>query len=506
TLYNNYGCKRKRFMPEQHDLLLLARTQEDALQDLEQVVLLGHEAWNKIGSAEDAARILREAGLRTNCITDLDSKGARQYLIEHTRDSLVVIPSLEDNYPYVVVEASLIDGLNLIFSNTGGIPEILGSLGNAQLFRPCAQDLATKLAEWLRHGRVAADRLGQYDARAANQRWLAFHDEVSAYARGASFVRTPESVPTRREKKSLDLCIPYFNHGRYLPQLLLSLEHQTRDDFNVIVIDDGSTDPESIRVFEAMRQKYSPRGWSFLHQENAFVDTARNTAVAHGTAEFISFLDADDIAALNLVERLLEAIHLSGDDCLMTCYCEFSEEEFPIDLTTGIRNTPCVAYKRPIGVDLLLSLADPDVLGSPVMIVRRSAYEAVGGFTEMEGAGHEDHELYIKLEFAGFRVDVLAEPLQLKRADENNLFSTTDKYLASMRIVRAYEERLREVNLEGLAGAFLSLSREAESLRERVYKLERPVRAWQKLLMPLRHVRRVYIQPVFRKLRQIWNG
>jgi len=496
---------RKGFEVFINALLLLARAQEDTLRSLEKVVLLGSEAQNKIGSAEDAAQMLREAGLQVSCITDLDSEGAQQYLAKHAEESLVVIPSLEDNHPYVVVEASLIDGLNILCSETGGIPEILGNRGSRQLFRPCVQELAAKLAEWLQHGWVAPDSLGHYDAQAANQRWLAFHDEVSDYARDASFARTLQPVPVFRDQKSLDLCIPYFDHGRYLPQLLLSLEHQTSDDFNVIVIDDGSADPESIRVFETMREKYTPHGWTFLRQENTFVDAARNAAVGRGTAEFLSFLDADDVAALNLVERFLEAIRLSGDDCLMTCYSEFRGDAFPIDLETGIQNTPCVAYKRPIGVDLVLSLADPDVLGSSVMIVRRSAYEAVGGFTEMEGAGHEDYELYIKLAFAGFKVDVLAEPLQLKRAHDNNLSSTMDIYLARMRIVRAYEKRFHEVNLNGMAGAFLSLAREAELLRERVYTLERPEKVERKSLWRLRHVRRVILLRFLEKITAFWE-
>ena len=480
---------RKGFEMFIRALLLLARTHGDTLQSLEKVVFLGHDSQNKIGTTEDAAQLLRDAGLEVSCLTNLDSEDAQGYLAEHADESLVVIPSLQDNHPYTVVETSLIEGLNMICSDIGGVKEILGERGRSQLFPPSVKELAAKLAEWLRRGWVAPESLGQYDVEAANRRWLAFHDEVSEYARDQSLATTSVTATVSPARKSMDICIPFFNHGRYLPQLLTSLEHQSTDDFDVIVIDDGSTEPDSIQVFDSMREKFSPRGWTFLRQENAFVDAARNSAVQHGSAEFISFVDADDIAAPNLVERLTEAIRLSGDDCLMTCYYEFRGDAYPIDLKTGAPNTPCVAYKRPIGVDLILSLTDPDVLGSPVMIVRRSAYESVGGFTEMEGAGHEDYELYIKLAFEGFKVDVLPEPLQLKRAHDHNMSSELDIYLARMRIVRAYERKLRDENLKGLASTLLSLARETESLRERVWALEGSkepepelvVSAWQKL-------------------------
>jgi glycosyltransferase involved in cell wall biosynthesis len=463
---------RKGFEVFIRALLLLARTSRQTLMGLEKVVLLGHDSQNKIGSAEDAAQMIRDIGLPVSCLTNLDSKGAQQYLADHIGDSLVVIPSLQDNFPYTVVEVSQIDGLNMICSDVGGVSEILGKRGSDQLFQPRVHDLAEKMTEWLRRGRVASDRLGHYDADAGNQRWLTFHDEVSDYVRDAAHVRTSVQVPVSRNKKSLDICIPFFNHGRYLPQLLLSLDHQTSRDFNVIAIDDGSTEPDSKLVFDSMHEKFASNGWTFLRQDNAFVDAARNAAADQGSAEFICFLDADDVAALNLVERLLEAIHLSGDDCLMTCYHEFRGSDFPLDLKTGTPNSPCVFYKRPIGVDLVLSLSDPDVLGSPVMIVRRAAFEAVGGFTETKDAGHEDYELYIKLAFSGFKVDVLPEPLQFKRAHNRNLSSDIDRYIARMRVVHAYEHHLRAANLEGLASAFLSLACEAESLRDRVHSLE----------------------------------
>jgi glycosyltransferase involved in cell wall biosynthesis len=269
-------------------------------------------------------------------------------------------------------------------------------------------------------------------------------------------------------EQNLDVCIPYFNHGDYLPQLLLSLERQTSQDFNVTVVDDGSTDESSIQVFDDMRQRYESSGWTFIRQKNSFVDAARNVAAAAGTAKYITFLDADDVASINLVERFQQAVRLSKCDCLMSCYYEFQGEGFPLDLYTGEVISPAVGYKRPIGVDLLLSLSDPDVLGSPVMIVRRKCYEAVGGFTETPHAGHEDYEFYIKLAFAGFDIDVLPEALQFKRAHNSNLSSHMDRYLARMRIVNAYERRLRQCNLEGLAGAVLGLSQEVQSLRYQV--------------------------------------
>jgi glycosyltransferase involved in cell wall biosynthesis len=110
--------------------------------------------------------------------------------------------------------------------------------------------------------------------------------------------------------------VPYFNKARHFPQLLKSLEYQTCTNFRVIAVDDGSADPESIEVFDAMADEYRQRGWIFFRQDNQFVDSARNRAAERATAEYLLFIDADDVLAANAIECLLNAALQTGDDCL----------------------------------------------------------------------------------------------------------------------------------------------------------------------------------------------
>lgn len=440
----------------------LGRERSDLIRGIDEVVLLGRDFDNRIGSSADALAILAQAGLSARCVDDLDSPSAVRFLAHHADESLVVIPSVLDNHPYTVVEASMVPGLNMICSDVGGIPEILGKRGAHQFFHADVSSCTAKIAECLERGNLPDGERGHYDPDAANERWLAFHREARE---AAARIRPRESS----RRGTIDICIATFNDARLLPQLLLSLERQTCPDFQVIVMDDGSTDPDALSILAEMKSHYEPRGWKFLRQENAFVDAARNAAVRAGDSEYLCFCDVDDVMAPNLVERLLDSIERSGADCLMTCYTGFEGDDFPLHPSTGELVAEPIVHKRPVGVDPVLSLVHPDVLGSPVAIIRRSAYETVGGFTEIPGAGHEDYELFIKLQMAGFDVDVLPEHLHIKREVPTSLSKTMSIYAAKRRVIDAYEKKLEPIGLQGMAATLFGATQQVKALQRELY-------------------------------------
>ena len=86
----------------------------------------------------------------------------------------------------------------------------------------------------------------------------------------------------------VSVVIPAYNHARFLPDALESVLAQTFRDFEVLVVDDGSTDNtgEVVAAF-APRVRY-------IHQHNGGPSRARNTGIRHTTGEYVAFLDADD--------------------------------------------------------------------------------------------------------------------------------------------------------------------------------------------------------------------
>ena len=400
------------------------------------------------GSAERVRRELAELGVPVTHAGNLDSDRAGEFLAENAADSLVVAPSPVENFPYAVIEASRISGLKLLCSNGGGIPEIFDGRGDAQLFEAYPAGLATKIAEGL--CAPAGDRqMTAYDAEAANLRWLAFHRMAVESA----------AAPHRRGSPAggtVDVCIPNFNQSGYLSQLLKGLEHQTARGFEVIVVDDGSR-PAEQGLFESLAARYRERGWKFVTQANSFVDAARNRAASLSRADYLLFIDADDFPAPRTIERMLEAITLSGDDCLVAGGVLFEGDENPYDFAAQTMTAETRARYLPLGPDLVCGLVDPNVLGPSMILIRRGVFDAIGGYREVRGAAHEDWELQVRLIAGGYRVDVLPEFLLYFRQTEGGLSRSSGQYEAMQRLIETYEDALGKVGLRGLATTVVAL-------------------------------------------------
>jgi glycosyltransferase involved in cell wall biosynthesis/GT2 family glycosyltransferase len=431
---------------------LMAESPE-VLQGVQEVVLLGHE--DLAGAADRVRRDLAPAGLRVTHLGGLDSDGAHDYLVARAADALVVVASPFENLPYAVIEASLVPGLNIICSRGGGTPEIFGGHGDAQLFDPLPGALATKIRERLVKP-LAPDGLARYDFEAANQRWLAFHRRVRDHAEMA---RAPRAA-SGRSADAVDVCVTYYNKGRHFPQLCEALSRQTTQAFRVIAVDDGSPDPESVAVFDRMAEQHRGRGWTFIRQPHRSVDAARNEAARRGQAEYVIMIDGDDVVALKAVERMLEAARRSGDDYLVAWAYLFAGDGFPYDLATGAPTAPIIGYYTPLGASIVAGLLDPIVFGGPMVIMRRQAFEAVGGYREMAGAAHGDWELHARLALGGYKTDVLPEYLHFYRQLDDGLSRRANRFASRRRIIEAYERHLAEAGLRGMADAMVALYRQ----------------------------------------------
>ncbi|TGY60270.1 glycosyltransferase family 2 protein [Coriobacteriaceae bacterium] len=119
----------------------------------------------------------------------------------------------------------------------------------------------------------------------------------------------------------VSIVIPVYNVERYLVDCLDSIAGQSFNDFEVLLVDDGSTD-DSLAVcrrFECMDARFR-----VLAQENAGAAVARNRALDEAAGEWIMFVDSDDLLECDCVERLLAAVMASGADIALGGYGAFS--------------------------------------------------------------------------------------------------------------------------------------------------------------------------------------
>ena len=111
---------------------------------------------------------------------------------------------------------------------------------------------------------------------------------------------------------SVSVIIPVYNTASYLPACLDSILSQTFADFELLVVDDGSTDASP-----AICDDYAGRNArvKVFHQTNAGVSAARNLALSHASGKWVCFVDSDDTVLPGYLEEMVSAT--SYDDCLV---------------------------------------------------------------------------------------------------------------------------------------------------------------------------------------------
>lgn len=113
---------------------------------------------------------------------------------------------------------------------------------------------------------------------------------------------------------STSIIIPVYNAENYITDCLASLAAQTVANFEVLCIDDGSTDG-SAELVRSLSQK-DPR-FSLIQQENGGAASARNTGYKRSISKYVSFVDADDEVSPTFLETMLTAAEKDGSDVVV---------------------------------------------------------------------------------------------------------------------------------------------------------------------------------------------
>lgn len=190
----------------------------------------------------------------------------------------------------------------------------------------------------------------------------------------------------------VSVIIPCFNHGAYLREAIESVKGQTVAPREVIVVDDGSSDPDTIAVLDTLASRGDVR---VIHQPNLGPAAARNRGIEEAEGRFVVCLDADDRFRECFIERTLEI--LERDESVGVAY---GKAEF-FGAEQGL--SPLPPYRFP---DFLL---DPCIFITALF--RKADWRQVGGFCEEMKSGWEDFEFWISLVEMGREVVCIDEVL-----------------------------------------------------------------------------------------------
>lgn len=193
----------------------------------------------------------------------------------------------------------------------------------------------------------------------------------------------------------VSVVIPCYNQGQFLREAIDSVFNQTHSPVECIVVDDGSTDPATLSTIDRLAES----GVRIVRQTNQGLAAARNAGVLSTDAPFFVPLDADDLLAPRFIEKLLPPL----------------------------LRTPTLGYAyshvRTFGAgEHLWTCPDYDPrrllfenLSAATAVVRREAFDRVGGYQTDMVYGFEDWDFWLALLRADYRGECIAEPLFMYR-------------------------------------------------------------------------------------------
>lgn len=188
------------------------------------------------------------------------------------------------------------------------------------------------------------------------------------------------------------IIIPMYNAGNTILETLKGLEFQTKRDFEVIVVDDGSTDasPELVTQFGNQSELLI----KLIHQENSGPATARNLGVEHSNGRIIIFLDSDCIPPPNWIEAMTRPL----SEAVVGCNCGYEVRNKDNFIARYIDCEIAKRHEKLIGKNI-------DTIGSYSASFFKPAFVEAGGFnTEYTAANAEDFDLAFNIKRMGYNL------------------------------------------------------------------------------------------------------
>lgn len=282
----------------------------------------------------------------------------------------------------------------------------------------------------------------------------------------------------------ISVIIPTYNSARYICETIDSVLSQTYKNFEILVIDDGSTDNTRNRL------KQYENSINYTYKKNEGVSIARNYGIEKAKGEYLAFLDSDDIWKPTKLEKQINTIENQSEAIACFTLTEYFDEsgnvvnksEFPnyADLTEALLLYSCV-------------------IGPPSsFMMHRSIFEKIGGF-DPNFSQCADWDMWLRLTKFG-KVICLDEYLVQYRHHANNMskniellekdtIAVLNKFFANNSVIE-YENILNETysnNWLMLSGSYLHIGSVSKSLK----CLVKGIRFYpQNLYYPLRLPRR----------------
>ena len=204
----------------------------------------------------------------------------------------------------------------------------------------------------------------------------------------------------------VSVIVPTYNRADRLERALNSIVSQTYQDFELIVVDDGSTDKTS------QLMKSFPKAQYFYIKKNSGVSKARNVGLAFAKGELICFLDSDDLWKEKKIQ--IQSLWLENNKDSQICYTD------EIWVRNGVRVNPMNRHRKYSG-DIFRHCLGLCIVSPSSVMIRAKLFDEIGNFDESLPAC-EDYDLWLRIA-SKYAFHFIEEPLIIKYGGHSDQLS-----------------------------------------------------------------------------------
>jgi glycosyltransferase involved in cell wall biosynthesis len=241
-------------------------------------------------------------------------------------------------------------------------------------------------------------------------------------------MRANRTTPAQGRSPAVTIVLPYFEGRPFLARAVESVQAQTRSDWELIVVDDGSADPAE-RVIAGIRD---PR-LRLVRIAHGGKGRALNRGIAEARAGILAFIDQDDLMLPGRLGLQLAALDKAPHaDGVYSDYERRRADGTPIDRFNSREATAAEAFH--------LMAVGRSPYSMQTLMVRRKACERAGGFCEDHRlAGHDDADFFVRLLLAGARLAYAPGAVQCWIKHDRNFSDSRAFQAARLRWLRRVE-------------------------------------------------------------------
>lgn len=253
------------------------------------------------------------------------------------------------------------------------------------------------------------------------------HDIAAGWKTALDARKTTDRRPPGPNRPLVSICVTHYERPALLREALNALASQTYENIEIVIVDDGSRGPESLAFLDDLGRQNFRFPLKIIRSPNRYLGAARNLAAAQATGDYLLFHDDDNIAEPHQISTFVAAAEASGADILTSLYWTFERDR---------KNRSLLCHA--IGTGGPISLLE-NRFGDANALVRRTVFEALGGFTTQYGVGYEDWAFFLNAYLQGYRPGLIPEVLFNYRVSNTSMVASSSHHVGLDRVFHSLD-------------------------------------------------------------------